>query len=122
MSSSLVFLAVAFTTTFVIVSSLPSNDPNLETPDLTELPPDIAPLLPSAGGTAQPPVGAFFPIIPSTRSPPNPDITGSTGRDTAFGPSGLLEDSSAVSQVIKGYNVDVFMGFLTFWLVLVIIV
>ncbi|XP_047962010.1 classical arabinogalactan protein 26-like [Salvia hispanica] len=91
--SSLNFLAAAITTTF-IVSSTSALSP------YTELPPDIAPLLPSTGARgATPPTGAVEPTIPSTHSPPNPDITGSTGLDTAFGPSGPLQDSFAVPQV-----------------------
>ncbi|KAI3459309.1 hypothetical protein Pfo_015972 [Paulownia fortunei] len=139
--ASLGFLAAAITTTFVASSilALPSNKLNSETPAIssapaallpnpplssyTELPPDIAPLLPSTGGTADPPTGSFMPTIPSTRSPPNPDITGSTGLDTAFAPSGSFQDSSAESQILmKGFGLDVFPRFLAFWLVVVFIV
>ncbi|KAH6768573.1 hypothetical protein C2S51_013909 [Perilla frutescens var. frutescens] len=114
--ASLNFLAAAIITTTFIVSSTLALSPNM--PTSAALPPDIAPLLPSSGGGAGPPTGEFMPIIPSSRSPPNPDITGSTGLDTAFGPSGPLQDSSAVPRV-KVLGLNVYAELLAFWLVLV---
>ncbi|PIM97241.1 hypothetical protein CDL12_30289 [Handroanthus impetiginosus] len=96
------------------ISAAPALLPNAP---FTELSPDIAPLLPTPGGSGQSPVGSSIPTIPSTRSPPNPDTTSSIiGPDTAVAPSGSLQDSSAV----KGIKVGSFCGFLAYWLVLVI--
>ncbi|KAK6122626.1 hypothetical protein DH2020_043625 [Rehmannia glutinosa] len=116
------FLAAAITTTLVASSSILANSEThamLAAFSYTELPPEIAPLLPSTGGMADPPTGSFIPTIPSSRSPPNPDITGSTGLDTAFAPFGPLQDSSVVSQVsVKGFKHNkAFLGFLAFWLI-----
>ncbi|KAI3469452.1 hypothetical protein Pfo_026115 [Paulownia fortunei] len=127
------FLAAAISVIFLALS-LPSDQLTLETPTIsaapallpnpplspyTELSPDIAPLLPSPGATAHSPVGSSMPTIPSTRSPPNPDTTTSIGPDTAVAPTGSLQDSSAVSQIlVKGLKVEFFPGCLAYWLVM----
>ncbi|KAK4425773.1 hypothetical protein Salat_1771300 [Sesamum alatum] len=122
------FLAAAIIMIFLALS-LPSHQLSLETPVIaaapallpnpplspyTELPPDIAPLLPSPGGTARSPAQSSMPTIPSTRSP-NPDTLTAIGPDAAVAPSGSVQDSSAVS--VKGLTLDVFYGCLAYWLV-----
>ncbi|KAL0388706.1 UNVERIFIED_CONTAM: hypothetical protein Sradi_2752400 [Sesamum radiatum] len=126
------FLAAAAIIVIFLALSLPSHQLSLETPDIaaapallpnpplspyTGLSPDIAPLLPSPGGTARSPAESSMPTIPSTRSP-NPDTMASIGPDTAVAPSGSLQDSSAVSQVlVKGLKLDVFYGCLAYLVV-----
>ncbi|KAL9140062.1 hypothetical protein ABFS82_14G011700 [Erythranthe guttata] len=120
MASSLVFLAAAITTIFAVASS-PTLIASSSLPQL--LSPEIAPLLPSTrGDPADPPTGSFMPTIPSSRSPPNPDLT---GLDTAFAPFGLLQESSAVSRILVkglGFGALLSKGFLCSWLLVVFIV
>ncbi|KAL7123879.1 hypothetical protein ABFS83_14G011900 [Erythranthe nasuta] len=119
MASSLVFLAAAITTIFAVVS--PTLIASSSLPQL--LSPEIAPLLPSTrGDPADPPTGSFMPTIPSSRSPPNPDLT---GLDTAFAPFGLLQESSAVSRILVkglGFGALLSKGFLCSWLLVLFIV
>ncbi|XP_042009061.1 classical arabinogalactan protein 26-like [Salvia splendens] len=83
----------------------------LPLPPDTPLSPDIAPLLPSPGGSSRTP-GSSMPTIPSTRSQ-NPDMLGPV---TALAPFGSLPESSAVKIPIKGFG----SGFFAFLVVLMI--
>ncbi|XP_023908892.1 classical arabinogalactan protein 26 [Quercus suber] len=77
------------------------------------LSPDISPLFPSPGGEAVPPSESSVPTIPSSQSPPNPDVTVAPGPDSAFPPSGTLPESSTVSIAPSGpLNLVVLLGLL----------
>ncbi|KAF9673516.1 hypothetical protein SADUNF_Sadunf10G0032400 [Salix dunnii] len=78
------------------ISTSPAFLTNSPSPSpFQELPPDIAPLLPSPGGVLPPPTVSSDPTIPSTPSPPNPDGVVAPGPDSAFSPLGALLASSA---------------------------
>ena len=62
------------------------------------LSPDINPLFPSPSGEALPPSESSLPTIPSSQSPPNPDVVAAPGPyELAISPSGSLPESSSVS-------------------------
>ncbi|KAK1354095.1 Classical arabinogalactan protein 26 [Heracleum sosnowskyi] len=85
-----------------VISAAPSVlpfEPPLSSPPATSpssssaLSPDITPLFPTPAGPS--PAQSSLPLIPSSRSPPNPDEVTSPGPIMALQPSGLFPDSSA---------------------------
>ncbi|CAI9781133.1 unnamed protein product [Fraxinus pennsylvanica] len=66
------------------------------------LSPDIAPLFPSPGGSELSPSESSMPTIPSSPSPPNPDVMAAPGPGVALPPEGLLPDSSALALNLQG--------------------
>ncbi|VVA16864.1 PREDICTED: classical arabinogalactan [Prunus dulcis] len=71
---------------------------NLPPSSLQELPPEIAPLLPSPGPVVPAtPTDSSIPTIPSNPSPPNPDDLVSPGPYSSLSPFGSLPASSAAS-------------------------
>ncbi|KAB1199428.1 Classical arabinogalactan protein 26 [Morella rubra] len=85
------------------ISAAPALLPGASAPVASpSLSPDITPLFPSPGGVALPPSESSLPIIPSSRSPPNPDVTVAPTHDTAFPPSGSLPESASVSIAQSG--------------------
>ncbi|XP_050219530.1 classical arabinogalactan protein 25 [Mercurialis annua] len=92
--------------------SLPLSDP------FEELSPDIAPLLPSPGETLPSPAVSSLPTISSTPSPPNPDDDdhwAALGPDSAFSP---FPASCASPQSLV--NSSVFVGCISYWLLLLL--
>ncbi|XP_047334079.1 U1 small nuclear ribonucleoprotein C [Impatiens glandulifera] len=57
--------------------------------------PDTLPLFPSPGAATPSPTESSIPTIPSSQSPPNPDVIGASGPDSAMSPAGTLLPSSS---------------------------
>ncbi|KAJ6721796.1 CLASSICAL ARABINOGALACTAN PROTEIN 25 [Salix viminalis] len=90
-----------------ILANPPSPSP------VQELPPDVAPLLPSPGGVLPSPTVSSVPTIPSTPSPPDPDGVVAPGPGSAFSPLGPLPASSASPRNL--INFAVAAGFIAYW-------
>ncbi|XP_011082503.1 classical arabinogalactan protein 26-like [Sesamum indicum] len=74
------------------------------------LSPDITPLFPSPAGSELSPTESSVPIIPSSPSPPNPDVVAAPGPDMAFPPSGLLPDSSSLRLNLPGFLIPMLVS------------
>ncbi|XP_030473838.2 classical arabinogalactan protein 26-like [Syzygium oleosum] len=85
-------------------------------PPFQELSPDIAPLLPSPGGSAPASGGSSsMPTIPSTPSPPNPDDD-PLGLDSAVAPESSFMASFAITaKPIEAMNVVALSIWAAFW-------
>ncbi|KAH6756168.1 hypothetical protein C2S53_004267 [Perilla frutescens var. hirtella] len=103
------------------ISAAPAVLPDPPLPPYTELSPDITPLLPSPSGAGGSPAGSSMPTIPSTRSP-NPDTLDAVGPDTAFAPSGSLQESSAVKVSINGLKSEFFSSCFVSWLMMMFMI
>lgn len=121
-SSSLLSLASSQPNNTEVPTLLSSPSPLPDLPlsslqDQLQLPPDIAPLLPSHGDVFLPtPTGSHIPTIPSSPSPPNPDGSVASGPLSAFSPSGLLQaSSSAPSSSVSKPEMAVFAGLAAYW-------
>ncbi|KAL1543154.1 classical arabinogalactan protein 26-like [Salvia divinorum] len=100
------------------LSPAPSHQTSARTPTISAAPallplppdaplsPDVAPLLPSPGGSS-------MPTIPSTRSQ-NPDMLDPVGPDTALAPFGSLPESAAVEIPIRGFGSGFFICLVVF--------
>ncbi|XP_031259159.1 classical arabinogalactan protein 26 [Pistacia vera] len=85
--------------------------PIASTPTLS---PDITPLFPTPKGMAPSPTESSLPTIPSSPSPPNPDVMIAPGPELALSPFGSLPVSSSVSAA--PLKLAIFLGFLLFCL------
>lgn len=94
------------------LSPLSSSSPTLS--------PDITPLFPSPRRVPLSPTQSSLPTIPSSPSPPNPDVMAAPGPDFAFPPSGSLPASSSVSvasfQPLKLVAFLILLVVCTMWL------
>ncbi|KAB5537601.1 hypothetical protein DKX38_015134 [Salix brachista] len=96
-----------------LISTSPAILANPPSPSpFQELPPDIAPLLPSPGGVLPSPTVSSVPTIPSTPSPPDPDGVVAPGPGSAFSPLGPLPASSASPRNL--INFAVAAGFIAY--------
>ncbi|KAG5236304.1 hydroxyproline-rich glycoprotein [Salix suchowensis] len=97
-----------------LISTSPAVLANPPSPSpFQELPPDIAPLLPSPGGVLPSPTVSSVPTIPSTPSPPDPDGVVAPGPGSAFSPLGALPASSASPRSLMNFAVAA--GFIAYW-------
>ncbi|KAJ0980705.1 hypothetical protein J5N97_008960 [Dioscorea zingiberensis] len=98
-------LLSTFTSSFCSISTSPSFLPSLPYPSSSSsslvspaLAPDIMPVFPTPGGAT--PKGAL-PIIPSSQSPPNPDVV---GPESAITPSSLSTATSTAKSSVSHPN------------------
>ena len=100
------------------IAAAPAVLPTTPLPPSTEVPPDVAPLLPSSGGVV-PSSGYSIPTIPSNPSQ-DPDEIAAFGPESAMAPSAPIPESSAMSwNVIKSSETVLLRSLLACWPVLV---
>ncbi|XP_021613289.1 classical arabinogalactan protein 26 [Manihot esculenta] len=102
---------------FSTISAAPAFLPEAPLSSPPSLSPDIEPVFPTTGAGVPSPAESSLPTIPSSPSPPNPDlIEPAAGPVFAMSPSGALPDSAATSLSSPGpLNLAVcFLGFLGF--------
>ncbi|KAB2605211.1 classical arabinogalactan protein 26-like [Pyrus ussuriensis x Pyrus communis] len=107
-------------TQFSSISAAPAFLPGAPLSSSPTLSPDISPLFPSPGGVPLSPSESPLPTIPSSQSPPDPDVDVAHEPDLALAPSGSLPVSHAVSVTSSlPINVMFFLGLLVWSGVLV---
>ncbi|KAJ9171883.1 hypothetical protein P3X46_015186 [Hevea brasiliensis] len=118
------FISPAFTSQvhvqFSTISAAPALLPEAPLSSPPNLSPDIEPVFPTTGAGVPSPAESSLPTIPSSRSPPNPDlIDPAPGPVFAVSPSGSLPASSATSlSSLATLNLALyFLGLLVFCLV-----
>ncbi|CAL5208943.1 unnamed protein product [Lathyrus oleraceus] len=103
-SFSAIFMASMIVSCSCSMDSAISEAP-LFSPTLS---PDMEPLFPSPGRTAFSPSDSSLPTIPSSPSPPNPDISSHQGPGSASPPSESESISPALSPSSQGASLPIF--------------